>query len=104
MATLIESSERHGIWTLQSSIFEENVASARLHARHGFRTVGRRDRVGLMTFGPHKGQWRDTILIFRPALVSDQIGFAREVIQSAGVVIYAGLYMLQRTLARRVTA
>jgi L-amino acid N-acyltransferase YncA len=65
MAALIESAERHGVWTLQSSIFEENRASARLHARHGFRTVGRRDRIGLMTFGPQKGRWRDTILLER---------------------------------------
>ena len=65
MTALVESAERNGVWTLQSSIFEENVASARLHARHGFRTVGRRDRIALMTFGPHKGRWRDTILLER---------------------------------------
>ena len=44
------------------------------------------------------------IIIFRPAVVSDQIGLAREVIQGAGVIVYAGLYMMQRMRARRVTA
>lgn len=65
MAALIESAERHGLWTLQSSVFEENAASARLHARNGFRAVGRREQIGLMTYGPHKGRWRDTILLER---------------------------------------
>jgi L-amino acid N-acyltransferase YncA len=60
-----DSAERNGIWTLQSSIFEENAASARLHARHRFRVVGRRERIGLMRFGPRKGLWRDTILLER---------------------------------------
>ena len=44
------------------------------------------------------------IIIFRPAVVSDPIGLAREVIQGAGVVVYAGLYMMQRMRTRRVTA
>jgi len=71
MAALVDSAEENGIWTLQSSIFEENEASARLHARHGFRVVGRRARIGLMRFGPHKGLWRDTILLERR---SDTVG------------------------------
>ncbi len=65
MSALIDSAERNGIWTLQSSIFEENAASARLHARHRFRVVGRRERIGLIRFGPRNGLWRDTILLER---------------------------------------
>jgi len=69
MAALIEGAEQNGVWTLQASIFEENRASARLHTRHGFREVGRRERIGLMTFGPHKGRWRDTILLERRSAI-----------------------------------
>jgi phosphinothricin acetyltransferase len=52
-----------GVWTIQSSVFPENDASLRLHASAGFRTVGRRERIGLMGYGPHAGRWRDTVLI-----------------------------------------
>ena len=50
---------------MQSSIFPENAASLRLHENAGFRTVGRRERIALMTTGPWAGQWRDTVLIER---------------------------------------
>lgn len=52
-----------GIWTVQSNVFPENEASLRLHAAAGFRTVGRRERIALMGYGPSAGRWRDTILI-----------------------------------------
>lgn len=29
----------------------------------GFRHIGRRERVGHMTYGPYAGIWRDTILV-----------------------------------------
>jgi phosphinothricin acetyltransferase len=51
------------IWTIQSSIFPENTASLALHDRTGFRRIGTRERIALMTYGPWAGQWRDTILI-----------------------------------------
>lgn len=54
-----------GYWMIQSSIFPENEASLALHDRHGFRRVGVRDRIALMTYGPLADQWRDTILIER---------------------------------------
>src|SRR5687768_790552 len=57
---VIEESERNGIWTLQASIFPENVASAKLHLRCGFREVGRRERIGKLN-----GSWRDTLLFER---------------------------------------
>lgn len=65
LAALIDVSEAQGIWTLQSSIFPENMVSLRLHERHGFRQVGRRAQIGLMRYGPWQGQWRDTILVER---------------------------------------
>ena len=62
---LILATEGAGIWTIQSGIFPENAASLRLHERAGFRTVGRRERLGLMTHGPMAGQWRDVLMIER---------------------------------------
>jgi L-amino acid N-acyltransferase YncA len=63
---LITSSDSAGIWTIQSGVFPENVASLRLHHGAGFRTVGVRERVGR-----HHGTWRDVILIERrsPAII-----------------------------------
>ena len=60
LEALIAESERNGIWTLQASIFPENVASVELHRRCGFREVGRRERIGVMN-----GVWRDTLLFER---------------------------------------
>jgi L-amino acid N-acyltransferase YncA len=57
---LIDSTEAAGIWTIQSGIFPENEASLSLHARAGFRTIGRRERVGR-----HHGRWRDVLLLER---------------------------------------
>ncbi|WP_368499937.1 N-acetyltransferase family protein [Herbiconiux sp. A18JL235] len=61
----ISAAEGAGIWTIQSSIFPENTASLALHDRAGFRRIGTRERIALMTYGPWAGQWRDTILIER---------------------------------------
>lgn len=65
MGRLIEASEEAGIWTLQSSVFRENVATRRLHAEFGFREVGYRERIGL-----HHGVWRDTLLLERRSEVT----------------------------------
>jgi phosphinothricin acetyltransferase len=61
---LVEESEGAGIWTLQAGIFPENGASIRLHERCGFRTVGRRERIGQMN-----DIWRDTVLMERRSRV-----------------------------------
>ncbi|MFF5056084.1 GNAT family N-acetyltransferase [Micromonospora sp. NPDC000663] len=58
--TLITSTEAAGIWTIQSGIFPENVASLALHQRAGFRVIGVRERVGR-----HHDRWRDVVLLER---------------------------------------
>jgi L-amino acid N-acyltransferase YncA len=57
---LIGSTEAAGIWTIQSGIFPENLASLALHDRAGFRVIGTRERVGR-----HHGRWRDVVLLER---------------------------------------
>lgn len=71
LTALIGTTETAGIWTIQSAIFPENVASLALHERVGFRTVGRRERLARMTVGPLAGRWRDVILVERR---SDVVG------------------------------
>jgi L-amino acid N-acyltransferase YncA len=63
LAALVDEATRQGIWAIQSSIFPENSASLALHDRHGFRRVGHRERIALMSYGPLAGAWRDTILL-----------------------------------------
>lgn len=60
LGALIDESEKNGVWTLQASIFPENIASVRLHLRCGFREVGRRERIAMLN-----GVWRDTLLFER---------------------------------------
>ena len=60
LATAIESSERAGIWTLQTGVFPENEPSLRLLLRFGFRVVGTRARIGRL-----HGIWRDVVLLER---------------------------------------
>ncbi|PJJ53155.1 GNAT family N-acetyltransferase [Hymenobacter chitinivorans] len=64
LAALITESEKQGMWTLQAGIFPENTASVRLHEAHGFRQVGRRERIGQL-----HGLWRDTLLLERRSTV-----------------------------------
>lgn len=65
LQALIKSTEEGGIWTIQASIFPENEPSLQLHLAHGFRAVGRREKIARMAHGPAAGQWRDTVLIER---------------------------------------
>ena len=60
LTRLVADSEQHGIWTLQAGVFPENAASLAVHARCGFRIVGRREKLGAMN-----GQWRDVLLLER---------------------------------------
>ena len=63
LRAFIASAEAKGVWSIQSSIFPGNESSLRLHAAFGFRTVGYRERIALMTCGPMAGQWRDTLVL-----------------------------------------
>jgi phosphinothricin acetyltransferase len=63
LRAFLDAVEAAGYWMVQSSIFPENTASLTLHERAGFRTVGRRTAIALMTCGPHAGAWRDTVLV-----------------------------------------
>ena len=65
LAALIDASEKMGIWTLQAGIFPENTVSISLHQKHGFRILGRRVKIGKMTFGELREIWRDVILMER---------------------------------------
>ena len=62
---LIAASEAAGYWTLIAQIFPENTPSLALHDRAGFRTVGVRQRLGRMCYGPCADTWRDVILLER---------------------------------------
>ena len=60
LETLVAATEAAGIWTIQSGIFPENLASLALHQRVGFRVVGTRERLGQIN-----GRWRDVVLLER---------------------------------------
>ncbi|MFE5792634.1 GNAT family N-acetyltransferase [Streptomyces sp. NPDC056503] len=64
LRALADSTERAGIWTIQSGIFPENAASLAVHARAGFRVIGTRQRIGR-----HHGVWRDVVLVERRSSV-----------------------------------
>ncbi|RYE04861.1 MAG: N-acetyltransferase family protein [Rickettsiaceae bacterium] len=57
---MIAESEKANIWTLQSGIFPENVASVKLHEKLGFRVIGHREKVA-----KQNGVWRDVYLLER---------------------------------------
>jgi L-amino acid N-acyltransferase YncA len=57
---LINESEASGVWTLFSSIFEENLASIKLHRSAGFREIGFREKIAQLD-----RVWRNTILFER---------------------------------------
>lgn len=58
---LIEESEKEKIWTLESQVFKENIASINLHIKNGFREVGIREKIAKDKFG----DWRDVVLLER---------------------------------------
>lgn len=60
LGRLIEIAEDRGFWTIQTGIFPENSASLALHLKHGFREVGRREKIGKMN-----GVWRDVLFMER---------------------------------------
>jgi L-amino acid N-acyltransferase YncA len=60
LSTLVAQAEAAGIWTVQTGVFPENVASLRLHVACGFRVVGVRERIGQLD-----GAWRDVVFLER---------------------------------------
>ena len=60
LTELLDRADEAGFWTIQTSIFPENVASIALHKRCGFREVGTRERIARLD-----GAWRDTVLLER---------------------------------------
>ena len=60
LQSLVEQSERCGVWTLQAGIFPENLPSVGLHKSCGFREVGLRQKLG-----QRNGVWRDVLLLER---------------------------------------
>jgi phosphinothricin acetyltransferase len=65
MISIIELSEKKGIWTLQGGTFPENTASLVLQKKFGFREVGTRERLGRMN-----GRWRDVVLTERRSSIA----------------------------------
>jgi L-amino acid N-acyltransferase YncA len=61
----LRAAEAAQVWTVQSGVFPENEPSLALHRELGFRTVGTRERVGKMGYGPYAGAWRDVVMIER---------------------------------------
>ena len=57
---LVASSERAGIWTLETGVFPENKPSLALLERFGFREIGVRERIGKLD-----GVWRDVVFLER---------------------------------------
>lgn len=70
LRALISASEQEGIWTLQSGIMRDNIASIHLHEACGFRMVGYRERVGRDRFGV----WRDNVLMERRCPEDEPLG------------------------------
>jgi len=70
LRAIIDSTEKAGLWTLQGGIFPENTPSLRLVRKHGFKEIGRREKIGRMTYGDLAGTWRDVILVERRSTVA----------------------------------
>lgn len=61
LTRLCEESEKAGIWSLCSVIFENNAASTALHKKCGFRLVGKREKIAKDRFGC----WQNTVIYER---------------------------------------
>ena len=64
LGSLINASEKAGIWSLQAGLFKENSSSITLHKGVGFREIGFQERKGSM-----EGVWRDVLLMERRSQV-----------------------------------
>jgi L-amino acid N-acyltransferase YncA len=70
LKAIINSTEKAGLWTLQGGIFPENKPSLSLVKKHGFKEIGRHEKIGKMTYGDLAGTWRDVILVERRSTVA----------------------------------
>ena len=61
LGAAIAEAEENGIWTLQSTILENNPASIALHEKCGFRMVGFREKIARDRFGV----WRNSVFMER---------------------------------------
>lgn len=61
MEYVINESEANGIWTLYSSVMEDNASSRALHKKCGFREIGYREKIAKDQYG----NWRNTVLYER---------------------------------------
>ena len=64
LRSLIDASEKAGIWSLQAGLFKENPASNALLKGVGFREIGFQERKGSMD-----GVWRDVLHMERRSQV-----------------------------------
>lgn len=60
--SVVEESEKHGFWALESLIIKENTGSIALHEKCGFRKVGYWEKAGKM---PHNNFWYDVVVMER---------------------------------------
>ena len=73
LTALCQAAEEAGYWTLQSTVLQDNEASRRLHAKCGFRLVGRRERIARDCHG----RWLDTYLMERRCASDEPPGFRK---------------------------
>ena len=73
LSALCTAAEKAGYWTLQSTVLQDNAASRALHAKCGFRLVGRRERIARDCHG----RWLDTYLMERRAAADEPEGFKK---------------------------
>ena len=65
MRAMIKESEANGIWTLQSSTFESNMASIELQKKSGFRAIGVRERIAQLN-----NVWHSTVMLERRSTIT----------------------------------
>jgi arsenate reductase (thioredoxin) len=63
--SLIDESERHGVWSLLSVIHQDNTNSIRLHLQCGFRAIGRREQIAAIN-----GNWKTTVMMEKRSSVN----------------------------------
>lgn len=73
LTALCNAADASGYWTLQSTVLQDNEASRRLHAKCGFRLVGRRERIARDCHG----RWLDTFLIEHRCKEDEPTGYKK---------------------------